>query len=273
MNKVTELSLPKMGKVDNYFIAGDWHTEGLCPKTFAVLIAHAKMFPLEQRRLIINGDFVDCEFLMARDDFFKKWIKRNGCMDEYFVPKAQEEFKWANDTLDALQSVFSEIILVEGNHDWRYRWFREQSSLCPMPYKNDFNLENQLKLDKRGIKFIEYNDWLDIGNLAITHGMYHGATACKKHYEAAHGKNVIFSHVHKYECKPFIARGKTIYSRSIGAMSKLSPYYIKNRSTDWDNGYGQFFMFSDGSHIFHNHLINNGVLVLPDGTIFNGNAC
>ena len=73
--KVTKLNLPERGKIDHYFIAGDWHTQALSIPTFKILIEHAKLFPESQRKLIINGDFLDCPHLMKRSPDFKKWIE------------------------------------------------------------------------------------------------------------------------------------------------------------------------------------------------------
>ena len=268
--KVTKLDLPSSGKIDHYFIAGDWHTQALNIPSFKILIEHAKLFPESQRKLIINGDFLDCPHLMKRSPDFKKWIARPNGIEEYFLPMSQDEFKWGNDTLDALQSVFKEIIFIEGNHDWRYDWFRH-SSKCPFAYKEDFNYRAELNLTKRGITtVVGMNNWLDIGEVSITHGMYHGATCLKKHYEACGGRDVIFSHVHRYESKAFPVRGKTRHSRSLPAMCHLNPEYMRNNDNNWDNGYGQLYIFDDGSHTFNVNILQNNTIMLGDGTFFQG---
>lgn len=264
--KVTELNLPKNGKVDNYFIAGDWHTDALDLKSFDLLCKQAKLLPKRQRKLIINGDFIDCPHLMKRSPLYKTWKGRADGIEEFFIPISQKEFDWANDTLDALQSVFHKIWFIEGNHDWRYLEFAHSKD-CPVAYRDFFNYRERLALDKRGIDYVAYNNWLDIGKLSITHGMYHGTTCKKKHYEAAGGRDVIFSHVHHYSSQAFSVRGQTRYARSLPAMCMLNPHYIKNRETNWDNGYGLITVYPNGNYNF-NVYIKDPVydsIILPNG--------
>ena len=61
------------------------------------------------KNLIINGDFLDAEFLRVQDATTKKWINRPEGVDDYFIPKAQEEIRWGNDILDILQKYFKNI--------------------------------------------------------------------------------------------------------------------------------------------------------------------
>lgn len=269
--KVTKLNIPKKGDIHHYFIASDWHSDTLNIPTYKVLKQHSLLFPKGQRRLIINGDFLDCPHLMHRSDAYKNWIDRAKGIEDFFLPVSEVEFDWGNKILDELCQIFDEIIFVEGNHDWRYRDF-SLSKKCPAAYKENFNYIKQLKFKERGIKVVYYNDWLDIGILSVTHGMFHGTTCKKKHYESCGGRDVLFGHVHHYSCQAFQVRGKTRYSRSLPAMCDLNPCYIKNRETNWDNGYGQFYIFDDGTYDFKvNLLAENNMITLNDGRFFEAN--
>lgn len=263
--KIPEIKPPSKGKVNTYFIAGDWHSLYLNQSSLNIMLDHAYLIPRENRKLIINGDFLDAEHLMAKNESFKTWFKRPDGIDEYFIPLSVEEFKIGNDILDRLATCFDEIIWLDGNHDWRYHWFY---SIVSHDYKHNFNLHEKLNLSKRGIKIIiPYNAWLDIGqNLSITHGMYHGTTCVKKHYEASGSKNVIFSHVHSYECKSFQVRGDTRNALSLPAMCNLNPHYIKGRETNWSNGYGIINHRPDDKFNFNVFQIWDDILYLPDGT-------
>lgn len=267
--KVTKLDLPKSGEMFHYFIGGDWHSKALNAPTYKILKNHAKLFPKGQRKLIINGDFLDCPHLMSRSPLYKDNIKSPRGIEDFFLPESEEEFQWGNQILDELQEVFEEIIFIEGNHDWRYLDFA-RSTHCPAAYKANFDYRYRLKFAERGIRVVDYNSWLDLGNLSITHGMYHGTTCLKKHFEACEGRDVIFSHVHHYSCKAFVARGKTKYAYSLPAMCDLNPCYIKNRETNWDNGYGQIWLFDNGEYNFHvNLLVDHKYITLTDGRFFN----
>jgi len=229
------------------------------------MIQHAKMFPKKDRKLIINGDFLDVEHLMKGQESFKKFASRADGIEDFFLPESEAEFNWGNERLDELQKIFSEIIFISGNHDWRYDWFKE-SKHCPSAYAANFDLRVQLALGPRGIKFVQYNDWLDIGNFAVTHGAFHGTTSHKKHYEAC-GKSCIFGHIHKNEVKSFAVRGETKTVWSLPAMCDLNPAYMKNLPNNWDNGYATCHMRYNGSFNMHTHVIIKGETVFPDGTI------
>lgn len=255
---VFKLPTPKKGQ-EGYIIAGDWHSFYLHQKSFDSLLKVSKLYNI--KNLIINGDFLDAEFLRVQDATTKKWINRPEGVDDYFIPKANEEIRWGNDIFDILQKYFKNIYFIEGNHDWRYHNIK--SFLSPK-FQSEFDLKSRLFFKKRKIKYIFYNDWLDIGHLSITHGMYHGTSACKRHYEAC-GGNVIFSHVHQEEVKSFVRRGSTVQSRSLPAMCELNPEYLKNRETQWTNGFGSFWMKSDGTFNFYYFTLWNEELVLPCG--------
>jgi hypothetical protein len=264
--KISKMMAPAKG-ISTAFIAGDWHTFALNMPTYNILIQHALHLPPEMRNLIINGDFLDAPHIMPRNPQYKKWIKRPDGMDEFFVPHSKAEFEWGNKILDELSEVFNEIIFVYGNHDWRYDQFAKISAM----YEDEFFLKPNLHLNARRMDHVDYNDWLDWGDhLTMTHGMYHGTTCHKKHYEASGGKSVIFSHVHYAGCKAFPVRGNTRQAWSLPAMCDLSPEYIRGTETNWSNGYGLIQMRSDSAFNFNTFQVWNNKLVLPDGKILDG---
>jgi len=266
--KITELALPSKGEISTYHIAGDWHSEAMSLPCLKIMLGLAQSLPKKKRRLIINGDFLDAPFLMPRNSEYKKHIKRADGIEDYFLPKAEEELAWGNRILDRLQKVYSEIIYVEGNHDWRYRDF---INVAPPAYAHNFDYRLQLSLDKRGINYVNYNDWLDIGEeWTITHGMYHGASCLKRHYEAARSRNVIFSHVHTDARMAFTGRGDTVHSYSLPAFCNLNPHYIKNRENNWDMGFSTLQVRADGKCHYNSFVIRDNKLVLPGGKIISG---
>lgn len=267
MGKVVEVKLSKNNQM--WFVAGDWHSFNLDIPTFNILVEHAFLVAPEHRNLIINGDFIDTPYFMPKNTGFAQWKDRVDGIEMFFLPEFEKEIKWANDTLDALQSVFKNIVFIFGNHDsQRIDNFRE--NYCPSAYQEHFYLHKQLNLSQRNVGWIEYGDWLDIGNISITHGNFHGPSALKKHFEASGGRNVLFSHVHTAECKSFTSRGHTRCSWSLPAMCDLNPHYIRNNDTAWVNGYGTLFMKPNGNFNFHTHLIIDNELCLPNGQVLKG---
>jgi ribosomal protein L24E len=262
--KISKIDPPVKG-IDTYFIFGDSHTDAIHWPSLDIMAKRAHKLPKSKRNLIINGDFMDAAHLMARNPMYKKWIKRADGMEEYFIEKSEEELEFSNKLLDILQGIFAKIIYGEGNHDWRYRDFMAK---CPPDYAHHFDYRKILRLDQRGIDYYNYNDWLDIGDhLSITHGMYHGTTAHKKHYEASGGKSVIFSHVHYTESRSFSVRGNTRKVWSLPAFCSLNPEYIKNRETNWSNGHGEIYVREDGLFNFNTYQNWNNKLALANKII------
>lgn len=267
---IQELPPPVKG-VDTYFIAGDWHIDHMDWPAFDILLKTARKFKSNKkdRKLIINGDFLDAAHLMARNPMYKQWINRSDGMDEYFIPVSDKELELGNRILDILQKNFSEIIYIFGNHDLRYNLMMKS---CPSDFAHNFDIRSRLKLSSRGIHTVEYNDWLDIGSkLSITHGAYHGATCHKKHYEAAGAKSVIFSHIHHVGCKAFQVRGNTHHVWSLPALCDLNPEYIKNRETNWSVGFGVINMYEDSTFNFNIFQVWENRLILPEGKVITSN--
>lgn len=260
------LKTPKLSP-QMWFIASDWHSKHLHTPSYKILILHALSMPLEHRNLIIDGDFLDTPYLMEKSPDFKHWRDRKDGVDEFFLPMWEEELKIGNDILDELQKVFVHIIFINGNHDNpRVDNYREKH--CPHGYRHLFYINKGLKLDERNIGEVLYNDWLDFGKVSITHGMYCGTSAHKKHYDVCGARSNIFGHIHSSECKSFIVRGESRSSWSLPAMCSLNPIYMKNTENNWMNGYGTLFMRPDGNFNFSIHLVIDGKLLLPDGRIF-----
>lgn len=265
MGIIHELKLPKQNQM--WFIQSDWHASNLHIPTYNISINHALSVPEEHRNLIIDGDFLDTPYFMPKDDGFQQWVKRQDGVDNFFLPMWEEEVKWANEKLDELQSIYKNIIFINGNHDNpRVDLFREK--YCPAGYKDHFNLGMKLNLEKRGIGEIKYGDWLDFGSqLAITHGSAHGTSAHKKHFEMSGGRSVIFGHIHHYECRTFAVRGHSRSVWSLPCMAGLNPQYIKNLDNNWQNGYGTLLMKPSGDFNFYGHIVKDGELLLPDGQV------
>lgn len=257
MGKITRLSLPKKNQTRSYLICGDLHAQYVHDPSLKILLAYGKTLPRKDRNLIINGDLADFPyFMMTKNAHAKKWIKRSDGVDEFFLPEYEEEIEFINKKiLDRLCKVFENIYFLHGNHDNpRIKAFLD---LCPHGYRHNFNMERDLHFKQRGIRVVAgYNDWLDLGKLAITHGMYHGASALKKHVDTAR-KSVIYSHVHVDECKSFVTRDAFLKAWSLPAMCKLNPKYMKNRDSQWTNGFGKITVFHDGLFNVDIHTVYN----------------
>lgn len=235
-----------------FFIAGDWHYDQLNPAAYDCLIAHANKYPFEKRWLIINGDFLDFWFFMKKHPLFKRWIKRSDGIDEFFLPHYEEEIAWGNKLLDDLTKEFAGIVYIEGNHE--YGRLNDFLELIPVGYKDNFGVEKSLSLRSRGIAFIRYNDWLDIGSYGITHGQWCANNALKKHFMSA-SKNIVISHVHRDEAITSESRSETYHAYSTPAMSSRPGHeymkYMRNKDSRHTTGYA--LLISDGVREWYNN--------------------
>jgi predicted phosphodiesterase len=262
MGVVHRVNLPKSHWM--VFVMSDLHSFHIHKPSLSILIKHALSLPIKPS-LVINGDFFDFAFLMPKNPLYKLWIDRKDGIEQFFLPEYEKEIKWGNDLLDELQMVFKDIIFIMGNHDNpRVDQFRES---CPEMYKPHFDIVRSLGLEKRGIGWAFYNDWVDLGNISLTHGQAHGPSAKKKHWEKSGGRSVIFGHVHTAECSTFASRGNTTAVWSLPSMADLNPHYIKNGEVAWQNGYGTLVIKPNGNFNFHTHLIYDDELCLPDGRV------
>ena len=259
MDKVLKLDLPKINSYV-YYIATDWHDKHYCIQTAKELTNMALETPKSRRILILGGDFLDLPEFMPKNKDFKRHLSHTHGIEEHFLPAFEEGLAWGNIMLDELQKVFENIYFVCGNHDYRAEIFQKQ--FCPAEYKPHFSIQAGLNLQKRGIEFINYNHWLDLspGSLTFTHGMYHGNTHAKKHFETA-GASVAYGHVHQAQMKSFTRRGETQYAYAIPCMCNLAPDYLKNRENNWDKGFGVAIVRSDGHHHMQIHVVKDGELV------------
>lgn len=267
MSKVHTLPKPKKGEVHSYFLFSDVHDFKMDRPTFDIAIKMAKMVPKSQRRLIIMGDLLDYpEFMKKRNPLYRKHLKSATGIEDYFIPAMDKAVSWGNDFMDEVSKVFPHITYICGNHDWRPIDFMETD--CPVEYRPYFDLRERLALRPRGIEFIPYNDFLKIGNVMLTHGMYHGTTAVKKHVESA-GMSCIFGHVHQHELRPFDRVGDTVIGCSLPCMSNLNPHYIRNRVNKWTLGFGMLHIDYNSFHldvktVWNGKLINdNGMVIYP----------
>jgi hypothetical protein len=229
------------------------------------MLEYSKEF--KKPKVIWLGDSIDCVYLMKKDEGYKTWKSRPEGIEEFFIPKLDEEILWMKDRLDTLQETFETVYVAGGNHDqWRIYDF-QQSRYCPHAYKHYFDLPELLELDKRKIPFINYNEYYDLGeNLTLTHGYAHGTRANHKHYYDAQ-KSIIFGHVHQASMVPFASRGHSHLSISLPCMTSTRADYARNTPNNHSQGFGQVNLRADNIFHYYHHLVWNDKLVLPNGKV------
>ncbi len=264
-NRVTLVKLPPERQTDFYFIISDIHSDKLHMPSYDIMKQHAEMHPKGSRRLIINGDGLECEFLMGKPTDFRKWAK-NVPFIEGLIEKADEEMEWANNFLDDLQKTFDYIYWLDGNHCWRYWNWME--NFCPYEYRHNFDHVKRIGLEERGIPYIPYPDYLDIGMFTIMHGTKHGQNHNKQHYQMVEGRDLIYGHVHHNNTTSFPTRGRSRKVYSMPCMSDLGPeYQLKRGENNWAHGYGVLNMRWDGEGFLNIFEPYKGMLPISNGEI------
>jgi hypothetical protein len=249
-------------KDEHFLIISDLHERYLDRPAFDIMLKYARAYNVIN--LIINGDFLDCSYLMPKNPEFKKHIGRSDGIEAFFLPMWEETCLWANDILDELGKVFKKIYYLKGNHCQRVDYFRED--YCPCEYKYHFDISVKLDIKKRGMEIFEYNDYVDLGNVSITHGMYHSPTHLKSHYQTC-GRSIIVGHVHRDEKQSFTTRGKTNQAQSLPCMCNMELPYLKGKDTSWTLGFGHLILKPNGH--FHYSTLNiwDNELHLNDGRV------
>lgn len=195
--------------------------------------------------LLLNGDILDCQSVSRfhRDVNFRD---------------VNNDIHKGNRFLDYLQSKFSKIIFKEGNHETRIRKYIALHS-PELGNLDNLKIENMLRLEQRGIQFIDHRGYVKAGKLNIIHGDelpgggYH--IAWNKIMKA--GTDVAFGNFHKTQNaqKVIQFKNEVIRGYSIGCLCGLNPEYLK--WNEWNNGFAYVEVQKDGNYNFHNIKIIN----------------
>jgi hypothetical protein len=140
---------------DDFLVAGDFHIPNHRLPPIMAMIRYAEEHGI--KRLLINGDLLD-------NTPFTRWERE--------PVSGQDVKRWfdqAEQFLRALKETFTEILWLEGNHDyWYTRWLLSKCELLfGDPY---YQLENRLHLSDIGITYLDQKNLIKAGKLYISHG-------------------------------------------------------------------------------------------------------
>jgi hypothetical protein len=212
---------------------------------------------------IIGGDLLDA-------DGISHWPS-NDLAPKSFIPEVVEARKFLDSLRNSLGQK-SDIIYIEGNHE---DWIR-QAMVAKMP---EFffgleelgllpNLTSLLDLDKRDIPLIPVNEFLKIGKIHWTHGLFTGPSAPKKHLNLVKG-NIYYFHTHDVLTHHEPSMNGMIESASLGCLCRLDAPFLKGRPNNWVHAFGIFEVRRDGTYSFYCPKIFNGQFSF-NGKVFKG---
>lgn len=207
-------------------ILPDVHLDTTVPKAYRAV----KNFLVEDKpdMIIILGDFMDVSALSAWDMDKRKLMEGR---------RYNKEVEIANQELDFLQENCNEIVYLFGNHETRVERYIEKFP----EMEGILEVDKVLNLEKRGIKWIDYNKLYRLGKLYLTHGMYTNKYHANKHLTSI-GGNVVYGHTHKCQSEMMSMHlQQPIMAWGLGCLCSKSPDYLRGKPSNWINGFAYVY--------------------------------
>ena len=212
--------------------------------------------------LVNMGDFLDCGCISHWNKTRHKTVEGQ---------RLKADFINANSLLDEFDKRLpkgAEKYYLCGNHElWLNDIVEEYPALDGL-----LDLQSALFLEKRGYKFTKYNDFIELGRLHLTHGMYATTNSVKKHIDELK-VNVMFGHTHTIaeQLSPSAARSIALAGYNVGCLCDLAPEYAKNRANSWSHGLAIVYLWPNNYFEVDNHRILEGRFIF-NGKIYDGNV-
>ncbi len=231
-------SLEKM--IKSAIILPDVHLTDKVPIDYKPVKKFIKTFKPDE--VILLGDFMDVESLSAWDYDKKRPMEGRRFVKEVFN---------ANEELDFLQKYSKKITYIEGNHEDRVSRYLDKNP----EMEGMIEIQEQLELDKREIKWIKMNDLYKKGNMYFTHGMYTNIHNARKHLQTL-GCNICYGHQHGTQTSMQNMKMQEPHmAYALGTLGDKAPDYMKNRPANWINQFGVFY-WNDNTGAFNLYPVN-----------------
>lgn len=191
------------------------------------------------------GDLIDFDYISKYNEHNKRGNEGK---------RIRKDYALANEMLDRHQEIIkknnrnAKFILLEGNHDVRVEKFIDKEPMT----EGYFELEEGLKLKKRGFKFFRENEVFKLHKAHFIHGkytnQYHAAKTVMRY-----GRSMFYGHTHDVQGHSMVQYGddSTIVGQSMGCLCKYDQAYLKGNPTSWQQAIGFFEFFPDGMFNFH----------------------
>lgn len=211
--------------------------------------------------LVINGDFLDYGCISHWTQNKRKTLE---------MARLKNDYIQGNALLDALDSKLPKGARKEflyGNHEvWCNDLLESMPSLEGL-----IEPDVLLHLKERGYNITPYNDFIQLGKLQITHGIYAGTNPVKKHLDSCK-VNILFGHTHTIGMmlSSSIAREIAFSAYNIGCLCNLAPDYMRGQPHGWSHGFGIVHVYPNGYFEVVLIRIIDGKFIY-NGKIYNGN--
>jgi hypothetical protein len=248
----------------SYLVLSDVHSIYMDPKAFRIALSALKQVPQSRRRVILNGDILDFEFLYEKSTTFTEKLKAKDW--DFFAEEIEKEVIWYLQFEEAILEVVGSrdyIYYIEGNHEQRLRRPKFNSKI-PHSYRHWTDLSALIGFEDR--LWVPYKDWLAVTpDMLITHGHYCGANPLRKHYMEAK-KSLLIGHTHEEGVVSFKTLGSTDKAYNNPCLCELEAPYLENGNTNWSQGFSMIHVYNGVAHTT-TYSINDGVCVFGPGTV------
>lgn len=179
--------------------------------------------------------------------------------------RLKSDYDNANRILDRHDKIFKskQVKWLVGNHeDWLQGLYDKLPALEGL-----LDIEVHLRLKERGYSVIPLNSYAKIGKLYYLHGLSTATHHAKATVQSV-GRSVVYGHIHNVQVHTAVSpidSTEIHRATSLPCMCDMNPPYMKNRPSNWSQGFGIAFIRNCGA--FQHHIIDiiNGKFVGLNG--------
>jgi hypothetical protein len=208
--------------------------------------------------ITLNGDIMDSGTFSRHDRFSPPkchWT------DSQFYKHSKHEYDGMIKLLDRIDRIAPKARkrYEMGNHEV---WVEDFIKESPAIRRPRFSLEDRLGLKKRGYSVYKYNDFMHLGKLKVTHGIYSGQNHAKKHLNEM-GTSILYGHLHNIEVASKVTPARVSHMAwANGCLCNLNPTYLRNKPQNWNHSFAIVYVWPSGEFQVDVIRIQNGRCVV-----------
>lgn len=182
----------------------------------------------------------------------------------------QHTYDIGNHILDRWQVFCPEIIILEGNHDYRVERYIDEHPAT----EGKLEVVNGLHLIERGIKWVPYWSKGTIykrGKVRCGHGKYVNDHHAKKHV-SAYQHSLFYGHTHDVQLYSIVTMGdgETRVGQSCGCLCRYNQDYMLGSPDRWQQAFVKITLLTNGNYFANTVMIFNHAFVSPEGIYYDG---
>jgi hypothetical protein len=214
----------------------------------AYAAAREFLLDIKPDTVVIGGDW--CSF-----DSLSNWNKAKPLIAE--GKRYSDDWEVGYDELYFLKNKLpnTDFHFILGNHEERGQWYcnKNPSMQGTIDVRRDLGLYDLCET------ITDFEDYLNIGECAYTHGWYWGVYHAAMTMKEFVG-NILYGHVHHFQSdsKNKHFKKKEYIAQSIGCLTDRYPEWKGKKPTRFQNGFAVVEYRSDGTYTPHPIVIING---------------